>query len=141
MTKPSKLRQAHKHPSTFNPEGVRDTRASFRKFLNVPQFPHPVRNGTRGSTCDDPEWLIMFMAIFAVKADARSSLALHRLAVQDWESMAAHLDRNPIPASTLRIRLQNICHSPRQPAGFIVQVCPRAIFARAGACGQHDGQR
>jgi len=110
----------------------RRAKVELRKFLKVTQFPHPVRNGTRGSPCDDPEWLIMFMAIFAVNADARSDLAIHRLAVQDWEIMAAHLDLKSMPESTRRIRLKKLCHSPRQLAGFIVQVFPRAIFDRAG---------
>jgi hypothetical protein len=134
MKKQSKLRKAHKPPSKLNPEWVRETRAYFRKFLKVTQFPHPVRNGTRGSTFDYPEWLIMFMAILAVKADARSYLAIHRLAVQYWEIIAEHLDLKPIPESTLRIRLKKICHSPRKPAGFIFQVFPREIFDREGKC-------
>jgi hypothetical protein len=134
MKKQSKSRKAHKQPSTLNPEWVRETRADFRKFLNVTQFPHPVRNGTRGSTFDYPEWLIMFMARLAGKADAKSSLAIHRLAVRYWDIIAERLDLKPIPESTLRTRLKKICHSPRKPAGFMFQVFPRAIFDREGEC-------
>ena len=72
MRKRSKALKHHKPPSQLNPEWVREARDDFRKFLNVTQCPHPVRNGTRGSTFNYPEWLIMFMAILAVKADAKS---------------------------------------------------------------------
>jgi hypothetical protein len=128
MKKRSKARNHHKHPSKLNPEWVREARDDFRKFLKVTQFPHPVRNGTRGSTFDYPEWLIMFMALLAVKADAKSYLAIHRLAVRYWDIIAERLDLKPIPESTRRTRLKKICHSPRRPAGFIVQVFPREIF-------------
>jgi hypothetical protein len=128
MKKPSKARKHHKHPSKLNPEWVRAARDDFREFLNVTQFPHPVRNGTRGSTFDYPEWLIMFMAVLAVKANAKSYLAIHRLAVQYWDIIAERLGLKPIPESTLRTRLKKICHSPRRPAGFIFQVFPRESF-------------
>jgi hypothetical protein len=141
MKKRSKARNYHKHPSQLNPAWVREAREDFRKFLNVTPCPHPVRNGTRGSTCDDPEWLLMFMARVAVKADATSYLALPRLAVRYGDIMAERLDLKPIPESTLRTRLKNICHAPRRPAGCMFQVCPRDIFDEAGECRQHDVQR
>ena len=104
MKKPSKARKHPKHPSTWHPEWVRAARDDFRKFFNVTPFPHPVRNGTRGRTVDDPEWLIMFMAVLAVKADAKSYLAIPRLAVHYGDIIAARLDLTPIPESTLRTR-------------------------------------
>ena len=104
MKKRSKALKHHKHPSQLNPDWVREARDDFRKVLKVTQFPHPVRNGSRGSTFDDPEWLIMCMAILAVKADAKSYLAIHRLAVRYWEIIAERLELKPIPESTLRTR-------------------------------------
>ena len=112
----------------MNPEGVREARDDFRKFLKVTKSPHPVRNGTRGSEFDYPEWLIMFIAVVAVKAKAKSYLASHRLAVQYWDIIAESLELKPIAESTLRMRLKKSCHSPRRPAGFIFQVFPRESF-------------
>jgi hypothetical protein len=55
----------------LNPEWVKQARDSFQEFLRVTKFPHPVRNGTRGSEFDYPEWLIMFMAVLSVKAHVK----------------------------------------------------------------------
>jgi hypothetical protein len=70
----------------------------------------------------------MFIAVLSVKAKAKTYLAIHRLALQYWDIIAAGLDLKPIPESTLRCRLKKICHSPGRLAVFIFQVFPREIF-------------
>jgi hypothetical protein len=43
----------------LDPEWAREARDYFKQFLKGTKFPSPVRNGTRGSEFDYPEWLIM----------------------------------------------------------------------------------
>lgn len=116
---------------------------TFRNFWSH-QIPHPVRNGTRGSAFDYPEWLIIFMAILSVKAHVKNHLAIHRLAVQRWDMLAEGLDgrtrTTPISASQPRDRFQKICHALGRPAAFIFQVFPEEVFDEEGQCGQDDGQ-
>lgn len=128
MKKQSNVPKQHTQTPKLNPEWVRETRDYFKKFLKVTKFPHPVRNGTRGSKFDYPEWLIMFIAVLSVKAKAKNYLAIHRLALQYWSSIAEGVDLKPIPESTLRLRLKKIRHSSREPAVFIFQVFPPAVF-------------
>ncbi len=80
--KSKKPKSKKKQPSKLNPEWVRKTRDSFKKFLDLTKFPHPERDGTRGSTFEYPEWLIMFIAVLSVKAKAKNCLATHRMALQ-----------------------------------------------------------
>lgn len=118
-----------KQTSKLNPEWVKEARDYFKKFLKVTKFPHPVRNGTRGSEFDYPEWLIMFIAILSVKARVKSYLAIHRLALQYWDIIAEGLEvKKPISESNLRLRLKKICHSPRKSASFIFQIFPKEIL-------------
>lgn len=44
--------------SKLNPEWITETRQDFLDFLELTKFPHPARNGTRGSRFDYPEWKI-----------------------------------------------------------------------------------
>ena len=108
---------------TLHPEWVTQARDDFQAFLRVTKFPHPVRNGTRRSAFDDPDWLIMFMAIVSVKAHVKNDLAIHRLAVQHWDRLADGLDgrtrTTPISEAQLRDRFKKICHAPGRPAAFI----------------------
>ncbi|MDQ3633467.1 MAG: hypothetical protein M3405_03025 [Acidobacteriota bacterium] len=53
--------------SKLNPQWITETRQYFLDFLQLTNFPHPPRNGTRGSSFAYPEWLIMFIAVMAVK--------------------------------------------------------------------------
>jgi len=112
----------------LNPKWVKETRDYFLEFLKVTKFPHPERNGIRGSKFDYPEWLIMLISILSVKAKAKNYLAIHRLAVQYWDILAEGLNLKPISESNLRLRLKKICHSPRKPAEFIFQIFPRDYF-------------
>jgi hypothetical protein len=41
-----------KQTPKLNCEWIRETRESFKHFLDMIKFPHPARNGTRGSTFD-----------------------------------------------------------------------------------------
>lgn len=113
----------------INPAWIKNACGYFKEFLKATKFPHPVRNGTRGSEFDYPEWLIMFIAILSVKAKAKTYLAIHRLALQYWgiitEGMDAKIQQKPISESNLRLRLKKISHSPPRPAAFIFQVFPR----------------
>lgn len=116
----------------LNPEWVKETRDRFKRFLKETKFPHPVRNGNRGSKFDYPEWLIMLIGILSVKAKAKNYLAMHRLAVQYWPIISDGLPRNirkkPISESNLRLRLKKICHFPGKPAMFIFQIFPKSYL-------------
>lgn len=112
----------------LNPAWVRKTKDYFKEFLKVTKFPHPERNGTRGSKFEYPEWLIMFIAVLSVKAKAKNYLAIHRMALQYWDIIAEGLNLKPIPETTLRYRLKKICHQPRKPATFIFQIFPKECF-------------
>lgn len=109
----------------LNPKWVKEARDYLKEFLKVTKFPHPVRNGSRGSKFKYPEWIIMFIAVLAVKCKIKSYLGIHRLALQYWDIVAEGLDLTPISESNLRHRLKKICHLPRKPAGFIFQVFPK----------------
>lgn len=111
-----------KQTPKLNPQWIKETRDRFRKFLTITKFPHPVRNGTRGSPFDYPEWLIMFIAVLAVKAKAKNYLAIHRLTLQYWpilsERLPSKLRAKPMSERQLRdrlkksaIRLEGLRHS------------------------------
>lgn len=108
----------------LNPKWISATRKYFLDFLEATNFPHPERNGRRGSKFDYPEWMIMFIAVLAVKCKVKSYLGIHKLAVQYWEQIAKGENVPPISESQLRDRLKKICHFPRKPAGFIQQIFP-----------------
>lgn len=119
-----------KQTSKLNPAWVRQARQYFKTFLKLTKFPHPVRNGKRGSQFEYPEWMIMFIAVVSVKAKVKNYLAIHRVAVQYWDVIAEgteHQDK-PISESNLRLRLKKIRHSPGRPAVFISQVFPQEIL-------------
>ena len=63
-------------------------------------FPHPERNGERGSKFSYPEWLIMFIAILSVKCKVKNYLGIHKLSTQYWDSIAADLN---LPAAHLGV--------------------------------------
>ena len=117
----------------LNPEWVKQARDQFQAFLEVTKFPHPLRHGMRGSTFDDPEWLILVIAVLSVKAHVKNYLAIPRLAVQHWDIHTEGLNRRtrtkPISESQLRDRLKNICHAPGKPAAFIRDLLRRAMTA------------
>lgn len=118
----------------LNPQWIREARDHFKDFLEVTEFPHPVRNGVRGSKFEYPEWLIMFIAVLSVKCKTKTYLGIHRLAVRYWDIIAEGMNLKPISESQLRERLKKICHSPRRPAAFIFQIFPREVLDWEGEC-------
>ena len=114
----------------LNPEWIRECRDYFKAFLDETDFPHPERNGTRGSRFEYPEWLIMFIAVLSVKCKVKGYLAIHRMAMQYWDVITEGLDLKgkKISESNLRDRLKKICHKPGRPATFIFQVFPEEFF-------------
>lgn len=117
-----------KQISKLNPKWISATRKYFLDFLEATNFPHPERNGTRGSKFDYPEWMIMFIAVLAVKCKVKSYLGIHKLAVCYWEQIAEGQDVPPISESQLRDRLKKIRHEPGKPAGFIRQIFPQGFL-------------
>lgn len=112
----------------LNPEWIAETRQSFLDFLELTNFPHPTRNGTRGSSFDYPEWLIMFIAVLSVKCGEKSYLGIYRVAKKYWINIAQGLELKVISESQLRERLKKICHQPGKPAGFIFQIFPERFL-------------
>ena len=106
----------------LNPAWVEQTRREFLKFLEATHFPHPERNGERGSRFDYPEWLIMLIAVLAVKCKVQSYLGIHRLVVQYWPHLALSPELPVISESQLRDRLKKISHTPGKSAGFVFQI-------------------
>jgi hypothetical protein len=127
-------------PSKLNVQWIRQIRDSFKEFLETTHFPHPVRNGTRGSEFDYPEWLIMLIAIVSVKCKVKSYLGIHHMTRRYWDILAAGLNKPPISESQLRDRLKKIRHSPGNPAGFIFQIFPQAMLSEESQRGQNDDQ-
>lgn len=124
--------------SKLNPKWITQTRQQFLQFLEATGFPHPERNGKRGSAFEYPEWLIMLIAILSVKCQVKSYLGIHRLAVQFWPLLTPDPVLQPISESQLRERLKKICHAPGRPAGFVLQLFPEiapppGLGARGGA--------
>lgn len=111
-----------KQTPKLNPEWVKQTRDYFLKFLTVTKFPHPVRNGTRGSEFDYPEWLIMLIAVLAVKAKAKTYLAIHRLALQYWNILSEGQHLKPISERQLRDRLKKIRYQLGKTPVFVSQI-------------------
>ena len=58
--------------SKLNPEWILKTRRQFLEFLELTHFPHPERNGTRGTSLAYPEWLIMLIAVLSVKCGEKT---------------------------------------------------------------------
>jgi hypothetical protein len=113
----------------LNPAWISKIRKHFLDFLEATEFPHPNRNGERGSSFLYPEWLIMFIAVLSVKCKVKSYLGIHRMALRYWDLIVCDLDLEPISESQLRERLKKICHLPRGPASFTFQVFPWQVFS------------
>lgn len=114
--------------SKLNPEWIAETRQYFLDFLELTNFPHPERNGMRGSSFDYPEWLIMFVAVLAVKCREKTYLGIHRMTEKYWKDIAVGLNLPVISETQLRERLKKIRHEPGKPASFIFQIFPREFF-------------
>lgn len=114
--------------SKLNPKWISVTRKYFLDFLEMTKFPQFERNGTRGSSFDYPEWLIMFIAVLSVKCKEKTYLGIHRMTERYWTEIAAGLDLPVISESQLRDRLKKIRHTPGRPAKFISQVFPASYL-------------
>lgn len=108
--------------SKLNSDWIIQTRDYFREFLELSEFPHPVRNGARGSRFTYPEWMIMFIAVLSVKCKIKSYVGIHQLSKRYWDLIAEGTSLKPISERQLRDRLKKISHSPGSPATFIFQV-------------------
>lgn len=113
--------------SKLNPAWVNQVKAECYEFLRVTKFPEPPRNGTRGSTFEYPESLILLIAVLAVKCKVKTYQGIHRLTVQSWTALSPKPNAPPISESQLRERLKKIRHSPRKPATFISQTFPETL--------------
>jgi hypothetical protein len=112
----------------IHPRWIRGIRKEFKHFLRMTEFPEPARNGERGPEFEYPEWLIMFIAILAVKAKVKTYTGIHRLSRYYWKYISADKKRDVISESVLRGRLKKISHSPGRPAEFIFQIFPAQVF-------------
>lgn len=108
----------------LNPDWILKTRRYFQSFLRETNFPEPVRNGERGSEFSYPEWLIMFIAILAVKTKTKSYVGIHRISERYWLQIAKGTKLPPISERQLRDRLKKIGSKPGKPPGFIFQIFP-----------------
>jgi hypothetical protein len=94
--------------SKLNPEWITATRHYFLDFLELTNFPHPVRDGIRGTEFNYPEWLIMFIAVLAVKCKEKSYLGIHRMTKKYWSTIAAGENLPVISESQLREIKKNL---------------------------------
>ena len=113
-----------KKSSKISMRWISETRDEFRAFLEETNFPAPERIGERGPKFKYPEWLIMFIAVLTVKFKLKSYVAMHKMMMQYWDIIAEGLDLKPISERQMRDRLKKICHHPRKPATFILQLFP-----------------
>jgi hypothetical protein len=116
-----------KQTPKLNPKWVKQALGYFKEFLRVTKFPHPKRNGNRGSEFEYPEWLVMFIAILAVKAKVKSYKAIYRLSMQYCDIIAEGTgkEKKPISATQLRDRLKKISYQPGKTPVFVLQVFPK----------------
>ena len=103
---------------------IEQNREFFRHFLDETDFPNPERIGERGPKFQYPEWLIMFIAVLAVKMKIKTYVRIHKMAMEYWDPIAKDLNLKPISERQLRDRLKKICHYPGKPAAFIFQIFP-----------------
>jgi hypothetical protein len=115
-------------------EWVKRTRKDFKEFLDQTGFPHPKRMGKRGPEWKYPEWLIMFIAVLAVKCKVKSYVGIHQMARRHWGVLCEGLDLEPISERQLRDRLKKIRHEPGRPARFIFQLFPELEQAYSRQC-------
>jgi hypothetical protein len=113
-----------KEANKISTRWISETRDDFRAFLEETDFPDPERIGERGPVFKYPEWLIMFIAVLAVKLKVKTYVQIHQMAVKYWEVIAKGFDLTPISERQLRERLKKIRHFPGKPAAFIVQLFP-----------------
>ncbi len=109
---------------------ISECRRYFRDFMSETGFEEPERNGTRGSRFEYPEWLIMFIAVLAVKCHQTSYVGIHRMTRTYWSQIAKGLNcaDKPISERQLRDRLKKISYKPGKTPVFIQQIFPKGYF-------------
>ena len=111
--------------SKLNPKWIIKTRDYFLDFLKVTKFPAPERYGIRGSKFEYPEWLIMFIAILAVKCKVKTYLGIHRLVKEQWATITkGHKFKKIISEANLRDRLKKIRFKFGKTPTFVSQIFP-----------------
>ena len=118
--------------SKLNPEWVKQAREQLLEFLAATDFPHPVRNGRRGSAFEYPEWLIILIAVLSVKCGIKTYLGIHRMTLEYWSCLTPDSHLSPICESQLRERLKKICHSLGKPAAVVFQLFPELLWVGWG---------
>lgn len=113
---------------------IRRKRRFFLTFLSETGFPNPKRIGERGPEFKYPEWLIMFIAILAVKLKIRSYVKIHKMSEEYWDVICEGHDLKPISERQLRDRLKKICHYPGKSAAFIFQIFPELKRSESDKC-------
>ncbi len=113
--------------SKLNSAWIQQVKDEFCDFLNVTRFSEPKRDGTRGSTFQYRESLILLIAVLAVKCKVKSYQGIHRLVVQYWSILTPTPDTRPISKSQLWDRIKKIRHTPRKPTAFISQFFPETV--------------
>lgn len=119
----------------ISPDWIRRNKADFKRFLQETGFPEPKRDGIRGPEFEYPEWLIMFIAILAVKCKIKSYVGIHQMIKEYWKTIAEGLKLEPISERQIRDRLKKICHSSGKPATFIFQIFPELDETKNSQCG------
>lgn len=118
-----------KQTKKLSDKWIINTQDYFVKFLKVTKFPHPVRNGNRGSEFEYPEWLIMFIAVLSVKLKLKSYIKIHEMVTDYWKVITkGYKLKKPISETQLRERLKKICYKPGKTPAFIYQVFPQGYF-------------
>jgi hypothetical protein len=87
---------------------IEQTREFFRDFLDETDFPDPDRTGDRGPTFQDPEWLIMFIAVLSVKLKVKTYVQIHKMATEYWDLIVKDLDLKAISERQLRMLIKNL---------------------------------
>ena len=99
-------------------------RKIFLAFLSETGFPNPKRLGERGPEFKYPEWLIMFIAVLAVKLKIKSYVKIHKMSEEYWDVIADGTGSEAISERQLRDRLKKICHHHGKAAAFVFQIFP-----------------
>lgn len=115
-------------------EWILRKRKFFLAFLSETGFPNPKRMGERGPEFKYPEWLIMFIAVLAVKLKIKSYVKIHKMSEEYWDIIADRYELKPISERQLRDRLKKICHHPGKAAAFVFQIFPELERSESYKC-------
>lgn len=111
---------------------ILEVKKYFKKFLDETGFPHDEEKGSRGPESKFPEWLIMFIAVLAVKNKIKSYVGIHKMTSTYWESIGKDFNPTPISERQLRDRLKKIGFKLGKTPGFILQIFPESFLSGNG---------